>query len=523
MFLIISENDQIIGADEEFISNNSFEYIKESFPSMSIFILQDASINSEIDFTYNNTEYLVKKISLSTTLGNAFLYQFRQKNDSNSNIDLIQPEKTINKENSNIDISSNNSELLFSNDTNDDLNKDLLISNTNEPTLKNIDLGFNNESSQEHDLNTINQKEPEINLGFTSIDSTKEVKESSEINLEYEEKQQTTNDDFNLSLNDTKKDSSITELNVENDTKEDNNPIEINLGLNEANDNPSIPELNVENNAKEDNNPIEINLSLNESNENSSIPELNVENDTKEDNNPIEINLGLNEANENSSIPELNVENDTKEDNNPIEINLGLNESNENSSIPELNVENDTKEDNNPIEINLDLNEKTTNNEPKVLELNQDKSQDNISKVNLETNNKTDDKPITLDIGINNEIETKDKLDNKSKEPIELNLGLDDDIFDNNSENTSSNNEIKENNIDLDISIPNTDEEDREIILKSLIPFLEDLKQKEKDTIIQQLNYAFSIYHIQALKNINTNNIMDFLDSLINTIKRNIK
>ena len=82
MILIISENDQIIGADEEFLGLDSLENLKLTFPSMDIFTLQ--SSEGEFEFEYNNENYIVDKQSVILDNQNANIYYFKNPSMQNS-------------------------------------------------------------------------------------------------------------------------------------------------------------------------------------------------------------------------------------------------------------------------------------------------------------------------------------------------------------------------------------------------------------------------------------------------------
>ena len=55
MILILSETDQILGADEEFLKGDSLENLKTSFPSMTIFSLQSETNNFKFDLSITCT------------------------------------------------------------------------------------------------------------------------------------------------------------------------------------------------------------------------------------------------------------------------------------------------------------------------------------------------------------------------------------------------------------------------------------------------------------------------------------
>ena len=74
MILMISENDQIIGADDEFLGGDTLENLKTTFPSMQVFSLQTG--NDEFEFELNGKDYIVKKLKIILDNGPANIYQF---------------------------------------------------------------------------------------------------------------------------------------------------------------------------------------------------------------------------------------------------------------------------------------------------------------------------------------------------------------------------------------------------------------------------------------------------------------
>ena len=92
MILIISENDQIIGSDEEFLNGQTLENLKESFPSLSLFALQ-AEESDVFDFEYNEKQYYVNKHKIIIESQNAYLYLFAKTDEKN--IDSSLNEKAI--------------------------------------------------------------------------------------------------------------------------------------------------------------------------------------------------------------------------------------------------------------------------------------------------------------------------------------------------------------------------------------------------------------------------------------------
>jgi len=74
LILIISESNEIIGADEEFLQNSTLDRLKETFPSMDLFVLQ--SSNKYFTFTYNNVKYNVEKHQVIVNHQKANLFYF---------------------------------------------------------------------------------------------------------------------------------------------------------------------------------------------------------------------------------------------------------------------------------------------------------------------------------------------------------------------------------------------------------------------------------------------------------------
>ena len=165
MILIISENDQIIGADEEFLEDKGLDYIKENFPSMSIFLLQ--SENGTFNFTYNEKEYIVTKHPITMDITNANLYCFEIPKDNmetQSNQEtqpIIEPKKNNND--------SLNTPFLEENEIS---SLDTLKQTNSEDSLANQELNFET-ASPSNDSN--NEMELDLDLGFDSLTESKGI------------------------------------------------------------------------------------------------------------------------------------------------------------------------------------------------------------------------------------------------------------------------------------------------------------------------------------------------------------
>ena len=215
MVLIISESDQIIGADEEFLENSSLEEIKEKFPSMSIFTLQSSI--GEFDFNYQDKTYIVNKISIIMDEINANIYIFNDKNSSISSVSnetLEENIQTIENLNNNLDIPiSNNDTTTSSTDSSLDMELDI-PENKDEKINLSLDIEPKEDENKTNETKKDEDEENNLEIDITLCNDT---------NLE---------DDKSLEID-------------LNNTKEELQFPKLDLGLDLLNQTPSTPKLDL--------------------------------------------------------------------------------------------------------------------------------------------------------------------------------------------------------------------------------------------------------------------------------------
>ena len=150
MLLIISENDQIIGADNEFLQDSSLEELKLNFPSMSIFSLQ--SQNNEFEFELNSNIYSVIKHQIVCESQIAFLYEFKTQNSSiKNNLNQSLKEDSLS---SNIDF---NNTINESKNILDENPVDLGLNLDNETKFQDLDINLDIPTQTEEAKNTLDE------------------------------------------------------------------------------------------------------------------------------------------------------------------------------------------------------------------------------------------------------------------------------------------------------------------------------------------------------------------------------
>ena len=216
MILIISKNDKIIGADEEFLQNTSLENLKLNFPSMDLFTLQTSENNFE--FTYNDINYFVQKYKVYTDIEEGNIFIFSKENKQIQNINISQPiqaeeNKEIKKEISILPEESENNDL--------DLNLDSTQTDS-KPEENELDLNLSFDSQPEQSENN----DLDLNLDSTPTDSKPEENEL-DLNLSFDSQpEQSENNDLDLNLDSTPTDS-----------KPEENELDLGLSSNEEDNN----------------------------------------------------------------------------------------------------------------------------------------------------------------------------------------------------------------------------------------------------------------------------------------------
>ena len=94
MILIIAD-EQIIGADEEFMKGESLEKLKIDFPSMALFTLQNEEEKS-FEFEYEDKTYQVTKYPIVMDTTDAHIYFFNDNLNSSQNQETPFIEKPTN-------------------------------------------------------------------------------------------------------------------------------------------------------------------------------------------------------------------------------------------------------------------------------------------------------------------------------------------------------------------------------------------------------------------------------------------
>ena len=182
MILIISENDQIIGSDEEFLNGDSLETLKENFPSLSLFALQSESVENVFDFEYNSILYIVNKHKIVIDSENAYLYLFAK---SDSQID-----KNDHDEKAILPVNENPIELGL------EPIKDEIQNEPEQPKQdsNDLDLGFDEPEAQ----TSTTEPELDLDLGTTSEEPKEEASLELGLDSEPEQPKQDSNDDEEL-------------------------------------------------------------------------------------------------------------------------------------------------------------------------------------------------------------------------------------------------------------------------------------------------------------------------------------
>ena len=401
MILIISETDQIIGADEEFLEDKGLDYIKESFPSMSVFLLQ--SENGSFNFEYNDKEYNVTKYPIIMDNTNANIYLFSAQNQintiTNSSNKSLEQNQNIENES---EISLETSQANFAPVSNEHDN--LILSQNDEPTLNN-----------------------ELELGLDLSDNIQSSSNEAESNLS------------------------------QNDEPTLNNELELDLGL--SNNQPNI-----------ENSSNELNLGL----------DLGIEPTT-----PTNIDVSI-----------------TKE-----EIKKDLQQASN-----DLGIDNDTLE-----EFFRDFKQQLRDEKDIFFKAIQNQDYETLHKSAHKL------KGVALNLRLSKFGELLKNSDDLAKNQTNINeiKKIIENIYkviDEDDENTQKSSITIETNLSLD---------DKNILLKSILDFLNDIKNKDINTIKKEILNAYNIIPIKEFKEVeninNTAEITSFVENLIENIKKEIK
>jgi len=523
MILIISENDQIIGADEEFLEDKGLDYIKENFPSMSIFLLQ--SENGTFNFTYNEKEYIVTKYPITMDITNANLYCFETPKDNMETQPNQETQPIIEPKKDNND--SLNTPFLEENEIS---SLDSLKQTNSEDSLANQELNFES-APPSNDSNN----EMELDLGITppSNDSNNEMK----LDLDLTSPSNESDNEVEL------------DLGITPSSNESNNEVELDLGItppsNDSNNEMEL-DLDLTSPSNDSNNKVELDLGL--------TPPSN------DSNNEVELDLGLNSpSNDSNNEVELDLDltSPSNDSNNEMELDLGL--------TPPSN------ESDNEVELDLDLGFDSLT-ESKGIDIGVDGSNDgviSISKEEIEADLKqasqelgidnatlqeffkdfkqqlVDEKEIFLQAIKNKDYETLHKSSHKLK-GVALNLRLNkfaellknsdnlakekaditkiQKIIENIYSAIGENKETENSFITIET---NLNDDEKTILLKAVVNFLGEIQTKDLESIKEEILNAYNIVPIKEFKDIekidNLNEANNFITNLIEKIKKEIK
>ena len=476
MVLIISESDQIIGADEEFLENSSLEEIKEKFPSMSIFTLQSSI--GEFDFNYQDKTYIVNKISIIMDEINANIYIFNDKNSSISSVSnetLEENIQTIENLNNNLDIPISNN--------------DTTTSFTDSSLDMELDIPENKDNDEKSSETTV---ENNLDLGLTlSLDNdttTPSTDSSLDMELDIPENK---DEKINLSLDiEPKEDENKTNETKKDEDEDEENNLEIDITLcNDTN--------------LEDDKSLEIDL-----------------NNTKEELQFPKLDLGLDLLNQTPSTPKLDLglDNINTTSDNSETLDLGLKHTKHSFSITEADVQKDLEQASRELSIDNDT----------IKEFFKDF-----------TNQLKDEKEIFMDAIKNKDFDTIHKSAHKLK-GVALNLRLSKfaNLLKQVDELAKANKNIEEiedmlvnlydaieeddgTRLTINIYLP---PEEKEILLKSLLQFLEE--NRHNSNIKEDILNAYNLIPVEELKEIEScddKNINKFIENLIKKVKKEIK
>ena len=513
MILVISQNDQIIGADEEFLQNTSFEDLKLNFPSMELFTLQTSG--DSFEFTYNNQNYFVIKQKFYTETDENNIFIFKTKNKQIENTELSNeesPEIEIPINNELIEENNQKNDLDLNNihDNNDDLNSILSFDNSpNEesaPSKSSDDLSLTLDSSSETNNNSLE----ELNLSFDNTPNEEPVpsKSSDDLSLTFDSSSETNNnslEELNLSFDDTPSEEptpskSSDDLSLTFDSSS------------ETNNNNDLEELNL----SFDNTPNEAPAPSKSSDD------LSLTFDSSS------------ETNNNNALEELNLSFDNTPNEEPVsnydELNLGLDSTTTSNNIEISITEDDIKQDLSQASSDLGIDSETLNQlfEDFKQQIKDEKNifQQAISELDYDTLHKSAHKLKGVafnlrllkfgDLFKNIDDLAKSQADIKQIESVIQNIYSI--IEDENEINTTNNIEKKINFIN---SVKNKEEKD--IILKSIQISLEELKNENDETIKSNLKYLTNIIECDKLSNIDSSSkeeLLNIIDFIIQSIKK---
>jgi len=503
MVLIISENDQIIGADQEFIGNSSLEEIKINFPSLSIYTLQNET-NNTFEFFYNDNNYIIQKFPIILNNDNAFLYIF-QTNQQNQIDNSIQ---------------TNDNENKTINDT-DNNNKPIEITIDNETIQNNLTLEFNTEENEIKN----NDIQNNLNLGLNkeskssdenNLEITLPTSENNKIDLNLPTKDKPiNNEEINLGLDLPTPENNKIDLNLPTENKPIDNE-EINLGL----DLPTPENNKIDLNLPTENKPIdnkEINLGLDLSTPENNEMDINLPTENKPiDNEEINLDLGLNEKTNSSDENNFNLELTTQDKENTEKI-----------IISEEEIKKDLEQASKDLSINPQMVEEFFIDFKQQLKDEKEIFKNSIKNQDYETLHKSAHKlkGVALNLRLNKFAELLKKADELAKEKADTSKieTILNNIYDVIEDKSSK----EENNELFSITINGSiDEDEKNILLKSLSQLLDNIKNKEVNIIKEKLNNAYQIIPVEEILIINTlkdKDIENFILNLNKSIKKEIQ
>ena len=491
MILIISENNQVIGADEEFLNNNSLDNLKEEFnDSLPMYTLQN-EIRNSFEFQYNNTTFTIHKYPIFIESQKANLYIFENDNNDNEDI-IISNESTSDIDNLNLinETNQNNTNKENSNEDNSQLTLEL-PKDEEKPSLD-LSLDLNENESQ-------NNLELEKDEEKPSFDLSLDLNENeSQNNLELPKNEEKPSLDLSLDLNENEP-----QINLELSEKdEEKSSLDLSLDLNE-----DEPQNNLELQKDEEKSSLDLGLDLNEDES-----QINLE--LPKDKEKSSLDLGL-DLNENESQNNLELEKSIKSPQ------LDISNNQTTTSISEEEIANDLTQASNDLGIDNNTIKEFFKDFKQQLKDEKEIFFEALNNQDYETLHKSSHKlkGVALNLRLNKFAEllkTADELAKNHSDITKIKNILENiyEVIDNSNQNTK---------LSIDIDIP---QDEKIILFKSLYQLLEDIKTKDISTIKKELNNAYNLIPVKELleiNNIEDDKIIDFINNLNKKLKKEIK
>jgi len=500
MILMISENDQIIGADDEFLGGDTLENLKTTFPSMQVFSLQTG--NDEFEFELNGKDYIVKKLKIILDNGPANIYQFNNEYSAKINSTDTNVMQNLEIEEVKIESPEKSDKLSIDNNSlNLDANSLSFEQIASEPIQElSIDDTPNETPTQElsFDDNLLGNDLLNADNNSLTLDSTPEPIQE-------------------LSIDDTPNETPTQELSFGDNLLGDDLLNSNNNSLTLDSTPEPIQELSIDDTPKID---IDNGLTI----EIDSEPSLDLE---ISDETPIQ----------ESSTNELDISND-------LSLDLGI-EENKNDDMPSLDFGFDNMEESSEhidIEISKDDIKIELDNASKELSIDMDTIQtffkDFIQQIfdekdiffNAITNNDYDTlhksahklKGVALNLRVNKFASLFKSIDDLAKE--HKNIKTIDNILNNLYQvledlEQSSNNGLTINKVIAD--------DEKLMLLNAFNQFLDTIKQKDAQTIKKELLNSYQLIPIEKIKKVQElnkdNEIINFVISLQEQIKKELR